>query len=159
MASGREEEVRRFAEADNRGDLDALAEWADPGLEWVTAREHPSAASHRGIEAIRAYHEDWLRLFPGLRIELESVEERGDRVLAVARSGGQARAAVRRPRSGWGSSAPIAATAPSASRSSSIRRRRSRRWPGPGHREMGRMAAARRNNMSRPVHFRQDERE
>jgi ketosteroid isomerase-like protein len=85
MTSGREGEVRRFVEAYNRGDLDALAGWADPDLEWVTAREHPSAASHRGVEAIRAYHEDWLRLFPGLRIELESVEERGDRVLAVAR--------------------------------------------------------------------------
>jgi ketosteroid isomerase-like protein len=90
MASAREEDVRRFADAYNRGDLDELAGWADPDLEWVTAREHPSAASHRGVEAIRAYHQDWLRLFPGLRIEVESVEERGDRVLAVARLRGTA---------------------------------------------------------------------
>jgi ketosteroid isomerase-like protein len=89
MTSGRQEEVRRFVDAYNQGDLDALAEWADPDLEWVTAREHPSAASHRGVEAIRAYHEDWLRLFPGLRIEVESVEEHGDRVLAVARLRGE----------------------------------------------------------------------
>jgi ketosteroid isomerase-like protein len=85
MATSREDQVRGFVDAYNRGDLDAIAAWADPGIEWMVARQHPTAATHHGVAAIRAYHEDWLRLFPGMRIEVESVEERGDRILAVTR--------------------------------------------------------------------------
>ena len=91
MAAGRKEQVRGFVDAYNRGDLDAIAEWADPEVEWVGGASASERWQRTGAwTAIRAYHEDWLRLFPGMRIEIESVEECGDRVLAVTRLRGAA---------------------------------------------------------------------
>jgi len=51
--------VRRAIKAFNREDLDQALEWADPEIEWVVARDHPDAATHRGRDAVAAYLREW----------------------------------------------------------------------------------------------------
>jgi ketosteroid isomerase-like protein len=75
--------IREWIEDFNEGTTDLLDERADPAIEWVVAREHPAATTHIGIEAIRAYLQDWFQTMPGMRMELERVEAFGDKVLAV----------------------------------------------------------------------------
>ena len=75
--------IRRSIDAYNEGDLHGLVAIAHPDIEWEVAPEHPAATTHRGIDAVRAYHEDWRNTLHGLRIDLRSVAARGDRVLAV----------------------------------------------------------------------------
>lgn len=77
------EYVRRWAEALNRHDLDALVEGAAPEFEWVVAREHPDATTHRGIEATLEYLGEWIGMLPDFHVEIEEIEERGDRILVV----------------------------------------------------------------------------
>jgi ketosteroid isomerase-like protein len=79
------EYVRRWTEALNRRDMDALVEGADPEFEWVVAREHPDATTHRGIDASVEYLREWLRMMPDFHAEIMEVEEHGDRVLTVIR--------------------------------------------------------------------------
>jgi ketosteroid isomerase-like protein len=85
MSGTNAEAIRRWADALSRGDIDAVVKDLGPDTEWVVAREHPAATTHRGPDAIRAYAEDWLRTMPGMQIEIESIEERADRVLAIQR--------------------------------------------------------------------------
>jgi ketosteroid isomerase-like protein len=83
------EYIRGFVEAWNAGELDALIENANPEIEWVVAREHPAATTHHGIEAVAAYLRDWFETVPDLRIEIEELEEAGDRVLVLMRMTGR----------------------------------------------------------------------
>ncbi len=62
-----------------------MAALADPDVEWVVARQHPAADTHRGREAIMAYLEDWRQTMPEMSYEAEEVVEDADRVLAVGR--------------------------------------------------------------------------
>ncbi len=82
------EYVRGWVDDLNRGDVDALLANADPDHEWVVAREHPAATTHRGPEQIGAYLADWLRTMPDLKVKIEGLEEAGDRVLVVMRMTG-----------------------------------------------------------------------
>jgi ketosteroid isomerase-like protein len=75
--------LRRFVEAYNEGDLDSLVAAADPDIEWEVAPEHPAATTHRGIEAVREYHEDWRNTVRDLRVEIHSVAASGDSVVSV----------------------------------------------------------------------------
>ena len=75
--------TRRFIEAYNEGDLDGLVALADPNIEWEVAPEHPAATTHRGIDAVREYHEDWRNTLHGLRIDLHSIAASGDSVVTV----------------------------------------------------------------------------
>jgi ketosteroid isomerase-like protein len=85
MSGGNAEQVRHWVEAYNRGDLDAMLADLAPEHEWVVARQHPAATTHRGHDEIRAYHEDWLRMLPGMRFEEVEVEESANRVLMMGR--------------------------------------------------------------------------
>lgn len=85
MGRGLSERVELWIEAYNNRDLEAMGALADPEIEWVVAREHPAATTHRGIEAIVAYLEDWGRTLPGITYISEEIVERGERVLAVGR--------------------------------------------------------------------------
>jgi ketosteroid isomerase-like protein len=80
--------VRDWVEAWNQGDIDALMTDADPDVEWVVAREHPAATTHRGRDAAGEYLRDWLRMMPGIQVEIEELEQSGDRVLVVMRMSG-----------------------------------------------------------------------
>ena len=75
--------MRRSIDAYNAGDLDGLVEMAHPDIEWEVAPEHPASTTHRGINPVRAYHEDWRNTLEGLRVDLRSIVESGDDVLAV----------------------------------------------------------------------------
>jgi ketosteroid isomerase-like protein len=75
--------TRRFIEAYNEGDLDSLVALADPNIEWEVAPEHPAATTHRGIDAVREYHEDWRNTLHDLRIDLRSIAASGDTVVTV----------------------------------------------------------------------------
>lgn len=80
--------LRAWVEAWNRGELEPFLDAAPADVEWVTVREHPAAGTHRGPEEVRRYLADWLRTMPGIQIELEEIEEAGDRVLSVMRMRG-----------------------------------------------------------------------
>jgi ketosteroid isomerase-like protein len=82
------EYVRGWIEAWNRGELDSLIDDASPDIEWVVAREHPAATTHKGIEGAAGYLRDWIGAMPDLHIEIEEIEEVGDRVLVVMRMTG-----------------------------------------------------------------------
>jgi ketosteroid isomerase-like protein len=75
--------TRRFIEAYNEGDLDSLAALADPDIEWEVAPEHPASTTHRGIDAVREYHEDWRNTVHDLRVELRSIVASEDTVVSV----------------------------------------------------------------------------
>ena len=96
MAGDRAEDLTAWIDAFNRRDLDAAFATVGPGTEWVVAREHPAAATHRGPAAIRAYFAEWLAAMPDMRLEIDEVEEAGESLLAVMRVTG----------SGTGSGAP-----------------------------------------------------
>jgi ketosteroid isomerase-like protein len=89
QAGANADAVRRSIEAYNAGDVDGLLTMAHPDIEWEVAPEHPAATTHRGFEAVRAYHEDWRNTLQDLRIELRSVAERGDVVVSVCRLRGK----------------------------------------------------------------------
>jgi ketosteroid isomerase-like protein len=75
--------VHEWMEAFNDGNMDWLTDGTDPDVEWVVTREHPTTTTHRGIEAIRAYLEDWRETMPGMRFEPASIEAYGEKVLTV----------------------------------------------------------------------------
>jgi ketosteroid isomerase-like protein len=77
--------VRRWVEAWNRGELEALIADSSPEIEWVVTREHPDATTHHGVDAVAAYLRDWLTTMPDLRVEIVELEEVGDKVLVVLR--------------------------------------------------------------------------
>jgi ketosteroid isomerase-like protein len=77
------EYIRRWVDALNRRDLEALVEGAGPDFEWVVAREHPDAATHVGIEATLEYLGEWLRMMPDFHVQIEEITEHGDRILTV----------------------------------------------------------------------------
>jgi ketosteroid isomerase-like protein len=63
--------VRRGFEALNAGDLDRFYEFFDPEVEWRTSVEDPDAATHRGLQALQRYVEQWLESFEGLHADVE----------------------------------------------------------------------------------------
>lgn len=75
--------IRRAIDAYNGGDLDGLVAIAHPDIEWEVAPEHPAATTHRGIDAVREYHDDWRNTLHGLRIDLHSLAASGDSVVTV----------------------------------------------------------------------------
>jgi ketosteroid isomerase-like protein len=75
--------VREWAAALNRGDFEAMMRDADPDFEWVVAREHPDATTHRGPEAVGAYLAEWRQMMPDFMVQIVELEERGNRVLTV----------------------------------------------------------------------------
>jgi ketosteroid isomerase-like protein len=84
--------VREIVEALNRGDVDAMLARMHPDFEWRPLRTSPAAHVSRGHEQVRGYVEDWLATFESLRIDIEGLEEVGDRVVAPVRAYGRGRA-------------------------------------------------------------------
>lgn len=77
------EYVRGWVEGWNRGDLEQFLDQAEPEVEWVVAREHPAARTLHGPNEVRDYIADWLDTVPGAQLEVEDIQESGDRVLLV----------------------------------------------------------------------------
>jgi ketosteroid isomerase-like protein len=93
MSQENVEIIRRAFELFNRGDLDMLAfEFYDPQVEWLTSREDPDAATHRGREAVRRYFDQWLESFEGLHADVEEyIDASNDRVFTWVRWTGRGR--------------------------------------------------------------------
>jgi ketosteroid isomerase-like protein len=85
MSENNLEIVRRAIEAFNGGELDRALGWADPEIEWVVAREHPDAATHRGRGAVASYLREWQDTLEELRLETDRVVEVGDTVVTVGK--------------------------------------------------------------------------
>jgi len=81
--------MRRSIEAYNSGDLDGLLEMSHPDIEWEVAPEHPASTTHRGLDEVRAYHEDWRNTLDDMHLDVLSIAEAGDSVVAVCRIRGK----------------------------------------------------------------------
>jgi len=87
--TGNADTMRRSIDAYNAGNVDGLLEMAHPDIEWEVAPEHPASTTHRGLEEVRAYHEDWRNTLDDMRLDVLSITEVGDSVVAVCRIHGK----------------------------------------------------------------------
>jgi len=81
MSEANLEAMRRQYEVQARGDglvPDLFAQDA----EWVAAREDPDAATHRGVDAIRAYIGGWFGAFEETEFLVEEMIDGGDKVFS-----------------------------------------------------------------------------
>jgi ketosteroid isomerase-like protein len=93
MSQENVEIVRAALEVYGRGELDALAEIFDPELDWRAAEGAlDDAGPIHGVEAMRAYLQDWLDDFDELSLEPEELIDAGEQVVAVQRMRGRAKA-------------------------------------------------------------------
>ena len=93
MSQENVEVVRALFEAWGRGGLDALAEFWDPRIDWRAAEGAlDDAGPIHGVDAMRAYVQDWLDDFDELRVEAEELIDAGEQVVAVQRISGRAKA-------------------------------------------------------------------
>ena len=75
--------VRRFVDFFNRRDFDGLIVDTGPAAvlhEWPAA---PGARSYRGPEGLRRALDNWFESWEWMQIEIEDLEEVGDRVMAT----------------------------------------------------------------------------
>jgi len=84
MSTENMEAVSRLVDATRDGLAAGLPLLPDD-IEWVVAKEHPAATTHRGAEAVRTYMAEWQAAMDELRFELDELVEAGDDVLAVGR--------------------------------------------------------------------------
>jgi ketosteroid isomerase-like protein len=83
MSSENVELVRRFVDAFNRLDVDAMAGHYDPDVElheWPTA---PGARSYHGIDGVRSALDSWFEAWEWMRVDLVDIFDAGDRVLVT----------------------------------------------------------------------------
>jgi ketosteroid isomerase-like protein len=93
MSQENVEVVRALFEAWGRGGLDALAEFWDARIDWRAAEGAlDDAGPIHGVDAMRAYVQDWLDDFGELRVEAEELIDAGEQVVAVQRISGRAKA-------------------------------------------------------------------
>src|SRR5438128_9433849 len=93
MSQATSEVVRRQFEAFKQGDLDAVAKFWHPDINWRAAE---GAADDVGVmtgtHALRRYYEDWIESFDGLRAEVEEVIfEAAEQCAVVVRNSGRPR--------------------------------------------------------------------
>jgi ketosteroid isomerase-like protein len=75
--------IRELTGKWNAGDIDGAHRlWTDDA-EIRTGPHWPEHVTYRGRDEIRATSEEWASMWESLRIELDRVEEHGDKVLAI----------------------------------------------------------------------------
>ena len=84
MSQENVEIVRAAAVAYNRGDLDALMDFFDPEVDFVTLL----LRNHHGKEAIRPLFEENRKTLSGYRLDPDELIDAGDQVIAVVHVGG-----------------------------------------------------------------------
>ncbi len=84
MSQENVEIVRAAAVAYNRGDLDALMDFFDPEVDFVTLL----LGNHHGKEAIRPLFEENRKTLSGYRLDPDELIDAGDQVIAVVHVGG-----------------------------------------------------------------------
>jgi ketosteroid isomerase-like protein len=82
MSQENVEIVRRFYDALNDGDWDAVFRDAHPDIELTTQRG-PNAGTRRGREGVQGFGEDYLAAFDRSVIEPEQFFEKGDQVVVL----------------------------------------------------------------------------
>ena len=88
MSSQNIEAFKRFMEAFNRRDLDALLEEVDPGVEWRPASAVAvggEATVYRGHDGVPEGLRDLYGSFDKLEIEISELREAGDVVVGTGR--------------------------------------------------------------------------
>lgn len=87
-----EERVRDAIDAINRGDVDGFLARTHPDFEWKVLQRSPLAGTYRGRDEVRAYVEEWLSTFDGVRLAIEELVEMNDHVLVVVQGSGWGKA-------------------------------------------------------------------
>jgi ketosteroid isomerase-like protein len=72
--------VRRYMDAFNRLELDAVIADLDPDAELHEWPEAPGARSYRGAEGVGAAIDAWLETWEWMRVEIEDIVDAGDHV-------------------------------------------------------------------------------
>jgi len=87
------EVVRRMLQAFAEGGLDAMAEFADPDINWRAAEGAiDDVGEMHGRVAVRGYLQDWIDTFDDFSVVVEELRDVGDdRVLAIQRLKGRAK--------------------------------------------------------------------
>ncbi len=75
--------TRRFIDAFNRLDMDAVLADADPDVVLKEWDEAPDSRTHQGRDAVRAAVNTWLETWEWMQVEINELEEVGDRVLVT----------------------------------------------------------------------------
>jgi uncharacterized protein len=85
--------VQAVFDAWGRGGPEAAAELFDPRIDWRAAEGAlDDAGPISGLDAMRAYLQDWLDDFDELSLEPDELIDAGEQVVAVQRMRGRARA-------------------------------------------------------------------
>jgi ketosteroid isomerase-like protein len=82
------ETFKRFADANNRRDVDAMLAELDAEVEWQSAvlgSLGGEATVHRGHDGVREMLRDLYEAFSEFRVEFSDIRDFGDRVVAIGR--------------------------------------------------------------------------
>jgi ketosteroid isomerase-like protein len=75
--------IRELTGMWNSGDIDSVSELYTEDAEIRTGPHWPEQATYRGREAIRETSAEWASMWDKLQIEVDQLEEHGDRLLAT----------------------------------------------------------------------------
>ena len=82
------EAFKRFADANNRRDVEALLEELDADVEWhsaVLSSLGGEETVHRGHDGVREMLRDLYEAFSEFQVEFSDIRDRGDRIVAIGR--------------------------------------------------------------------------
>jgi ketosteroid isomerase-like protein len=88
MSQENVEAFERFADANNRRDVEALLAELDADVEWQSAvlgSLGGDATVHRGHDGVREMLRDLYEAFSEFRVEFSDIRDLGDRVVAIGR--------------------------------------------------------------------------
>ena len=88
MSQENVEAFKRFADANNRRDVEAMLEELDPDVEWHSAilgSLGGDATVHRGHDGVREVFRDLYEAFSEFQLEFSEIRDLGDRIVAIGR--------------------------------------------------------------------------
>jgi ketosteroid isomerase-like protein len=80
---GNADVIRQLTERWNAGDVDGASDLYTEDAEIHTGPHWPEVTTYRGREEIRETSAEWAALWDALQVELDRLEEHGDKVLAT----------------------------------------------------------------------------
>ena len=75
--------IRELTGKWNTGDIDGVSDLYTEDAEIRTGPHWPEQATYRGHDAIRATSEEWASMWDALQIEVDRLDEFGDKLLAT----------------------------------------------------------------------------
>jgi ketosteroid isomerase-like protein len=75
--------IRKLIAMWNSGDVDSVSDLYTEDAEIRTGPHWPEVTTYRGRQAIRATSAEWASMWETLQIEIDSLEEYGDRLVAT----------------------------------------------------------------------------